>query len=334
VARSRRLGENWSFISSQQQAGIASQFAKGSDLNTEAIDPRLFLCESKKDKEIFEFCRLTQSVPTSRMLYRQLSFLIRDVAHSRWPIIGILGLSSSVYSLAARDQFLGWNSSRESRKKNGLNSCLQMSVCMAVPPYSYLRAGRLIASLALCEEVANQYAARYTRNGKSPNLLGVVTLSAKGIHAPIFNRIKLRNGDLYRRIGCTSGYSSLLFSARTIAAARALVIARDGSCADNRSIRTLKRALNLCEVPREGFLQIGIPKGVYFGVPDDGALGALREARTNYQPTYPAVATAVSVWKQDAKKAMQRVETVEKFVGFDPEFCKATKKKGFFDETI
>jgi|SRR5580704_766420 hypothetical protein len=334
VARSRRLEERWAFINSLQEQGIGIQFTKGADLNPDAVAPQLFPCESKKDKEIFEFCRLTQSVPTARMLYRQLPFIVRDVAHRGLPIVGILGLSSPVYSLGARDQFLGWQANHSDLKEKGLNSCLQLSVCMAVPPYSYLRAGRLIASLALCDEVAREYAMRYSRNGKSPSLLGVVTLSAKGIHAPIFNRIKLRNGGLYRRIGCTSGYSSLAFSVKTLAAARALVIQHDGSCPDNRSISTVKRALNLCRVPREGFLQIGLQKGVYIGVPDDGALEALRSARTNYQPTYPTVAAAISVWRQDVKKALRIAENVEKFLGFDPVLCRATKKKGFFDETV
>jgi hypothetical protein len=334
VARSRRLNEKWKFINALQKRGIASQFASGAGLDAAAIDPRLFPCESKQDREIFEFCRLAQSVPTTRMLYRQLPFIVRDIAHPGLPIVGILGLSSSVFSLGARDQFLGWTSNHKGRKKKGLNSCLQMSVCMAVPPYSYLRAGRLIASLALCDEVAKQYAVRYCRRGKSPRLLGVVTLSAKGIHAPIFNRIKLRTGGLYRRVGCTSGYSCLLFSLATMAAARVLVAKYDGSCPDNRSISTMKRALNLCEIPRENFLQMGVPKGVYLGVPDDGALLALRAAQTDYRPSYPTVAAAVSLWKEDARKALLRPDNVEKVRAFVPANCWAAKKKGFFDETI
>jgi len=333
-ARIRRLQESWRFVDSLQRRGIASQFAAGISLDTEAIRPDLQICETKEDREIFEFCRLTQSVPSAHLLYRQLPFLIRDIAHPQRALMGILGLSSSVYSMGARDQFLGWTVGNGSRRRVGLNSLLQLTVCMAVPPYSFLRAGRLIASLVLTDKVAEHFIKRYRTKRNGPNLLGIVTISAKGLHAPIFNRIKLRSGGLYQRIGCTSGYSSLLFSESTLASAKALVVRCDGSCPDNRAISTLKRALNLCDIPRESFLKSGSPKGVYLAVPDSAALKALRSGKVNYLPPYPTVDAAVSLWKEDMRKALSKREIVEKVRSFDPASCRATRERGFFDGTL
>jgi hypothetical protein len=119
-----------------------------------------------------------------------------------------------------------------------------------------------------------------------------------------------------------------------MAFARALAVKSDGTCPDNRSISTLKRALNLCGIPREYFVQLGTRKGVYFGTPDEGSLCALRSGDTGYSPKYPTVAQAVEVWREDMKKALSKRRNVRKVRAFDLSDCHASRKRGFWDGTL
>jgi len=139
---------------------------------------------------------------------------------------------------------------------------MQLSLCMAVPPYNHLRAGKLLAALAASGTVAREFSRRYGRT----KLKSIVTTSANGLHSPIYNRIMVRPGGLYRRIGETTGYSALAFSKATLAAARSVVVDSDGVYSDNRTISTLKRAMNLCGLPRERMIRLGIRKGVYMAL--------------------------------------------------------------------
>jgi hypothetical protein len=333
-ARTEHLKHKWPFIAAMQRQGISEEFAVGSTLVTNKIQPSLYLCKNKRDRDVFEFCRLMQAVPAPPLVYRQLAFLLRDTGTPGCPVMGILGLSSSLYSLGSRDQYLGWTSRNTSHKQIGLNSCLHLSVCMAVPPYNFLRVGRLLASLSLSDKVAGEFARIYSRPGSRVTLLGVVTTAATGIHAPIFNRIRLRKGGLFRRIGRTAGYSVLPYSPTTMALARAVALQSDGECPDNRAISTLKRALNLCGIPREYFVKLGTRKGVYFGAPDEESLCALRNGQIGYDPVYPTVAQAVDLWRVDMQKALRKRRNVSKFRAFNPFDCRATRKRGFWDGTL
>jgi uncharacterized protein DUF4338 len=333
-ARTQQLSDNWSFVEAMQKAGVAGEFAVGSGIDPRRIQPSLHLCDSRKDRDLFEFCRLMQAVPAPPLLYRRLAFLLRDAGHPGKPVMGIFGLSSSLYSLGSRDKFLGWTGNNADHKNVGLNCCMHLSVCMAVPPYNYLRVGRLLAALSLSDRVAAHFGRAYSRPDSPAKLLSVVTTAAMGIHAPIFNRIRLKKGGLFRRIGCTAGYSAVPFSPTTMALARALALQYDGTCPDNRSISTLKRALNLCQIPREYFVKLGTRKGVYFGVPDDGSLDALRRGSMDHTPVYPTVPQAVDLWRLDMEKALLIERNIRKLRSFNPFDCQATRKRGFWDAIL
>jgi hypothetical protein len=73
---------------------------------------------------------------------------------------------------------------------------------------------------------------------------------------------------------------------------------------------------------------------VYLGVPDDGALEALKMARTSYKPAYPTVKAAIDVWRPDIEKALSNEKTVIRVRQFDPQHCAATRKRGYFDVAV
>jgi len=262
----RRLVDERQFLNRMAGASISRQFANGNILDISKIQPAIYFCNTRADNDLFRFCRLLQSVPSSKLLYRQIKAVVRDEGQPGNPIIGAFGLSSSVYVLSCRDKLLGWTKSRRARDA-GLRSCMQLSLCIAVPPYSYLRAGKLIAALAACDAVADEYSRKY----RSSELMSIITTSANGLHSPIYNRIMVQPGGLYKRIGETTGYSTLVFSKATLIAARRVVVDSDGCYSDNRTISTLKRALNLCGLPRERIVRLGVRKGVYMAFPNNSS---------------------------------------------------------------
>jgi len=247
-------------------------------------------------------------VPAPRLLYRQIAALVRDAGQPGTPLIGAFGLSSTVYSLTCRDQVLGWKTSTRKRHK-GLRSCMHLTFCLAVPPYSYLRAGKMIAGLAASDSVVSEFYRKY----RPDRLKTIVTTSANGLHSPIFNRIMVRPGGLYRRIGETTGYSTLAFSRATLLAARALVIKRDGCCPDNRAISTLKRALNICDIPRDKIVRLGIRKGVYL---TGSSLHNTCEGGRRLT-AWPRETDVVQYWKEKVlSKILRRPDIVEKVSRF------------------
>jgi hypothetical protein len=305
--RKKRTDSEGKFVKFLLKNGIQKEFINGADLKLDSIKPKVVFCSSLTDRWFFRLCMLLQSVPAQRLLYRQISAVVRDEGQPGSPIIGAFGLASPIRALACRDRVLRWDSAPEARKK-GLQSSMQLAVCIAVPPYSYLRAGKLIAALAASDLSADEFHRKYHPH----RLKSVVTTSATGLHSPIFNRVMVCRGGLYRRIGETSGYSTLAFSRATLSAARALVIHRDGECPENRTIQVLKRALNLCNAPREKVARLGLRKGVYLA--DASRLKSRVGGHSNDWPTQVEI---VKYWRdQVLDKCLARREILTKVADF------------------
>jgi hypothetical protein len=248
------------------------------------VEPRLELCSGKESFRLFAYCQLLQGIPTSPMIGRRMSWLVFEGMGTNKRLLGAVGLNSSVYSLGPRDSFLGWcGEDGERRKRLGLLCMMDMPICMALPPYTKLLGGKLVAALALTEEVNGAFVARYpTKLPEGGSLLALVTLCATGVHCPIFNRIMLKRGGLYKRIGVTSGFSTMFVSRNTVALARQ-VVHKAGKAPKGRgpvrSMRVVRRALQTCGIPTERLLRLGVRKGIYLGVADDGAIEMLRTSQ-------------------------------------------------------
>jgi hypothetical protein len=206
---------------------------------------------------------------------------------------------------------------------------MQLSFCIALPPYSYLRAGKLVAALAASAEVSHEHHRRYGNP-----LRAVITIAARGLHSPIFNRIMVMPGGLYRRIGQTSGYSALIFRKETLAKAKQLIQARDGQCSQttDRPIRALKRALNICDLPRERLVRMAFPKGVYVACHRSN-VGGLTEHKH-----WPSAVELIEYWKaRDLTKAVRNdrlMELVREFecIGSISQFANFLHSSQFLDD--
>jgi hypothetical protein len=297
IARLAQIKAAMPFILRMEQSNVRELFLNGPELSIESISPRIRICRTPTDFDIFRYCSLFQSVPSANRIGRRISAIVYDEGQRKGPILmGTIGLASSMYSVAARDQHLGWVG-KDARilKDSGLKRIMDLALCMAVPPYSFLLGGKLMALLAISDPLRTEFRKKY-----GTSLLGLGTSCATGIHCPIFNRIMVRPGGLYHHIGETSGYTTSFFGAETVRAARALKSIPNANSAEQLSLRPMRMlndALRLCGLPYEPLVRLGLRKAVYFGVLSQKALVYLRKGKHQNLRENLSASDAISYWK-------------------------------------
>ena len=313
--RLRMLANEKEFISAMEDASVHEFFIDGSELDVDRIHPEITICTTPQQKRIYRYCRYLQSVPTSAGVGRRLWALVHDVGQPSRPLMGIIGLASTMYSVRDRDRYLGWTeidsrSKHERTRNTGLRRLMQLSVCLALHPYNQLLAGKLMALLALSDPIQSEYQRRY-----NDPLLGLVTTCATGSHAAIFNRIKPCQlpsqeasrryaTELYRRIGYTSGYTTMLLTDVTVELARHLIEnhsvkeVAEGNGSPKSAYgrqRTIAKALSICGIGRE-VLYLN-PKGLYVACLNEQNKRILSDVDSEERPNVQLAADdAIEYW--------------------------------------
>jgi len=199
--------KNRDFIKSSYRK-VTKFYANGSEISPKDIEPEVIEVDNKSIfSTIFRFSTLYWSIPVSRGFGRRMRFVIMDKLN--WKVIGIIGLCSPVFNLAARDNWIGWTSGD---RRERLTNAMDAFVLGALPPYSNLLCGKLIASLVATEEINRKYREKYknkvsviTKKIHNPELILITTTSALG-HSSLYDRIKINNRVLYNRVGSTKGF--------------------------------------------------------------------------------------------------------------------------------
>lgn len=317
--REQQIMSASSFISRMEAIGILVQFGRGSQIRLESIQPKIQFCESRADHEVFRYCKLFHRIPTTNRVGRQLRALVYDVGQDRPLLMGAFELASGAYTLGCRDVYLNWNDpSKTHVKQMGLRRTMDLASVIALPPYNFLLGGKLVAALALSDVVLAEFRRRY----KSP-LLGLVATSATGLHCAILNRIGLKPGGLYRRIGATAGYSTIFASAQTLSHARGclenFVSAPKGEFSVSvRPLYVLREALEACGFAPERILRSAYAKGVYFGAVSDGCVRALRSGRGRRIP-HLSVDAILTYWRERyLQKAVTKPTQLTHFISYEP----------------
>jgi hypothetical protein len=188
--------------------------ASGSDVRPEAITPCLQLVVPDTiESKLFRYACLHWSIPISDGYGRRMRFLIFDESNGK--LIGLFGLGDPVYAIRARDQWIGWDNAAKAAR---LYHLMDAYVLGAVPPYSHLLGGKLVALATTCNEVREAFAHRYKNrlsliSGKrrAPHLVLVTTTSALG-RSSIYNRVKVGDRLVFHSVGFTSGWGEFHFS--------------------------------------------------------------------------------------------------------------------------
>jgi hypothetical protein len=199
--------------------------ANGSEVQPEKISPRLHLVEPDTESELlFRYASLHWSVPVSAGYGRRLRFLVFDEQNDK--LIGLFGLGDPVYALHGRDKWIGWDSEQ---KREKLYHVMDAYVLGAVPPYSVLLGGKLVAMMALSNEVRRAFRKKYfgtktliNKKNRPPYLALITTTSALGTSS-VYNRMRIGGFPYWHSVGFTKGFGEFHFSNGVYGAIREFV---------------------------------------------------------------------------------------------------------------
>lgn len=193
---------------------LLSFIASGSEVEPERISPRLVEVFPESNEELlFRYASIHWSIPTSSGYGRRLRFLVVDDYNGK--LIGLIGLGDPVFSLSARDQWIGWT--KEDREAR-LQHIMDAFVLGAVPPYSFLLCGKLVAMLAASDQVRKAFGKKYEgtrsliRRKKQDGRLAVITTTSALGRSSIYNRLRFNDRILYQSVGYTRGSGEFHFA--------------------------------------------------------------------------------------------------------------------------
>lgn len=291
--RIERLKESEGFLTKYAK-DLLPAFANGAEICPDAIDPRIQLVVAGTwESDVFRMASLLWSVPVSQGYGRRLRFLVWDRANSK--LIGLLALGDPSFNLAARDSLIGWTSAD---RKQRLVHMMDAFIVGAVPPYSDLLGGKLIACLVRSHEVVNQFRERYrSRVGlisgkpKEATLVAVTTSSSLG-RSSLYNRLRLDGIDYFKAIGYTGGWGHFHVPRHLFEDMRKYLALRGHSYAHgyefgdgpNWRLRTIRATLDLLGYDAD-LLRHGVNREVFISWIAGNGLRVLRgEVR---RPLYP-----------------------------------------------
>lgn len=250
--REDKLAVNLEWLS-KKQSSLIKWFADGSEIDPSKIAPELELIKGRTwQSDLFRMASLYWQVPVSVGYGRRMRFLVWDRAHQK--LIGIIALGDAVFNQAARDEFIGWD---HRRRSEALVNLMDAYVLGALPPYSQLLGGKLVASLIRTREVVDTFNERYgdsvgliSGKSKGARLVAVTTTSALG-RSSIYNRLQLSGQKIFQPIGYTSGWGHFHFSGKIFDELRNYLESINDDYAQsfefgsgpNWRIRVIKRAL-------------------------------------------------------------------------------------------
>jgi hypothetical protein len=197
----------------QTEQWIMEYLGCGAEIDLERISPYLETCKTQRHHDIWRYCRLLSIIPYNRGCGRLIRYLLRDAGQCGHPIIGIASLMSPILICQPRDQWIGWEYPRDKElKKQKLLSCMDLSVCMAVPPYNLLIAGKIVAMAMASQQVRQDYADKYqdhvTPTGMSENRLALITTTSLHGSSVQYNRVRADGRLMYKMVGYTEGYGN------------------------------------------------------------------------------------------------------------------------------
>ncbi len=187
---------------------LESYFSDGTSVNPIKFNPVLYLVEPNSElSSLFRFATLLWSIPVSQGFGRRLRFIVLDENNGK--LVGLFALGDPVFNLSVRDNWIGWDHKKRAER---LYNVMDLYVVGAVPPYSQLLAGKLMAMLATSHYVRKIVWKKYNKSiptinkqSKKPHLILLTTSSALG-RSSLYNRIVFCGRPLFTKIGQTSGW--------------------------------------------------------------------------------------------------------------------------------
>jgi len=261
---------------------LLDKIADGDEVDPQAIQPELVEAIAQRPTgDLFRFASLAWSIPVSQGYGRRMRYLVRDQTNGK--LIGIFALGDPVFNLRVRDEWIGW---QQADRRDRLVNLMDAYVVGAVPPYSGLLGGKLVASLIASHEVVSKFEQLYgnttgliSKKAKRARLSLVTVTSALG-RSSLYNRLKLGAGTPgseakpaveYLRLGETTGYGHFQITDEIFAGLRN-VLKEDGHVyanghqfgdGPNWRIRVARKGLETLGMDADAVLKHGIKREVY-----------------------------------------------------------------------
>ena len=196
------------------QDELQQLIASGVDVVPGRIDPILVEVQpGSKEELLFRYATLHWSIPVSSGYGRRIRFVVIDNYNGK--LMGVLGLGDPIFNLGNRDRWIGWT---KADRQERLHQVMDAFVLGAVPPYSYLLCGKLVAMLAASNEVRDAFRSKYAGRPSvirsrplASQLVSITTTSALG-RSSIYNRLRFRGRDIFQSVGFTQGSGEFHFA--------------------------------------------------------------------------------------------------------------------------
>jgi hypothetical protein len=304
---------------------LLHQIARGRDLEPEKINPYLVEVESHSEDELlFRYACLHWSIPVSSGYGRRLRFLIRDRQNGK--LMGLIGLGDPVFALKARDNWVEWG--KEARQKR-LQHVMDAFVLGAVPPYSGLLCGKLVALLVAANEVRRAFSRKYgqreslIRHRQLDGQLALITTASALGRSSIYRRLRLPDRKLFISCGYTAGSGDFHFSNGVYSELIEFVREHCAPTAKNPAWGSGFR--NRREVVRKGLKALGFSADwIYHGVPRELFVVPLAEnarsflgGRENHLDPVDLPADKLFGWFR-TRWLLPRAERDQRWKEFDP----------------
>ena len=257
----------------EQGDDLLDHFATGADVDPNRIQPQLVRVRSgTAEAALFRLATLLWSVPVSQGFGRRVRYLVRDEQNGK--LVGLFGLTDPVFNLSARDDWVGW--SVEDRRER-LVRVMDAFVVGAVPPYSNLIGGKLVAALMTSAEVLRAWERKYRgvrsvigRKAKPSRLVLLTTTSALG-RSSLYNRLVIPGGASFQAIGTTKGYGHFHLAGHLFQRLRNHLSDAQHPYASghrfgmgpNWRMRVVRQALESIGMPADAILKHGIEREVF-----------------------------------------------------------------------
>jgi len=219
ASKEHLLFKNKEWILENEDA-LIENFANGEEVIPTEINPKLVLVDTQDKADLFRYGSYLWSIPISNGFGRRLRYLVVDKSNDK--LIGLIGLTDPMIGLGIRDKWIGWTTEQ---KEKMLWHVMDAYALGAVPPYSYLLGGKLVASLIASDKIRKDFKEKYS-HGKAvishkqhkrrgADLVLVTTTGAFG-KSSILDRLQISDGILengkpktrllWEHIGFTEGW--------------------------------------------------------------------------------------------------------------------------------
>lgn len=306
---------------------LQAALVEGRRLEPSQIEPILIEVKAgTAQADLFRLATKLWSVPVSSGFGRRLRFLVWDRHHNA--LMGLFAIGDPVFNLSSRDEWIGWNAQD---RRDRLVHVMDAFVMGAVPPYSGLIGGKLVAALAASDSVREAYDRKYgervsvirARTEKAPLVL-LTTTSALG-RSSLYNRLRVPSGPAFERIGATKGYGHFHFSADVFRMMRELLeesghkYAAGNRFGDgpNWRLRVARVALREIGMDEKAVLKHGVAREVYAAPLASNWREVLRGAEVDVEPfTWPTDQVAESCLQ---RWVLPRAARDDSYKSFSPE---------------